>query len=310
MIELTGVTKEYEGVTALKGISFTVPTGSICGFIGPNGAGKTTTLKILGTLLRPTGGSAHVMGVDVNEHPEEVRRLVGWMPDQYGVYMELRVWEYLDFFAAAYAIPRRRRRDVIEMVLDLVDLTSKRDSRVGALSRGMTQKLCLGRALVHEPQVLLLDEPASGLDPEARIELRELFKELQRMGKTILVSSHILPELAEYCNGVAIIQGGEVKFSGSLADLSAGRAEGARLFSLKVVESPERAVELLKARPEVKRVALRDDGEIEMQVSGDEKALSALLDHLVSNRAGVWSYREAELDLGDVFLKITGSDHA
>lgn len=305
MIELISVGKEFEGVAALKGISFKVPTGSIFGFLGPNGAGKTTTLKILGTLLRPSSGSARVMGIDVADHPEEVRRRVGWMPDQYGVYLDLKVWEYLDFFAAAHLIPRARRREIIATVLDLIDLTAKREARVGDLSRGMTQKLCLGRALVHEPDVLLLDEPASGLDPQARIELRELFKELQRMGKTILVSSHILPELAEYCNGVAIIQAGQVKFSGTIQDLTRRTGDGHRTIRMKPLDGLEHAGQLLQARPEVRKITTTADGELDLDVVGDEKLMATLLGHLVANGVNISSFKELTMDLGDLFLDVT-----
>ncbi|HYO51067.1 MAG TPA: ABC transporter ATP-binding protein [Chloroflexia bacterium] len=219
VVETRNLTKRYGNFTALHDLNLSIERGSIYGFIGPNGAGKTTTMRIIATLLEPTGGQAWVSGYPVTQEPREVRRRIGYMPDFFGVYDNMKVWEYLDFFAAAYHVPQPRRKPMIDDLLALVELTAKRDSFVEELSRGMKQRLCLARTLVHEPELLILDEPASGLDPHARIELRELLKALRALGKTILVSSHILTELAEMCTHVAIIERGHLLVNGSVADI-------------------------------------------------------------------------------------------
>ncbi|HEX9988401.1 MAG TPA: ABC transporter ATP-binding protein [Chloroflexia bacterium] len=219
IVETRNLTKRYGNFTALYDLNLSIERGSIYGFIGPNGAGKTTTMRIIATLLEPTGGQAWVSGYPVTQEPREVRRRIGYMPDFFGVYDNMKVWEYLDFFAAAYNVPQPRRKPMIDDLLALVELTAKRDSFVEDLSRGMKQRLCLARTLVHEPELLILDEPASGLDPHARIELRELLKALRALGKTILVSSHILTELAEMCTHVAIIERGHLLVNGSVSDI-------------------------------------------------------------------------------------------
>ena len=202
MIETLHLSKLYGDFQALRGLNLKIEAGEFFGFIGPNGAGKTTTIHILATLLQPTSGTARVAGLDVDLNGRAVRRAIGYMPDFFGVYPNLRVWEYLEFFAAAYEVPRSRRKAILADVLDLTDLASKHDALVGSLSRGMQQRLGLARVLIHDPDVLLLDEPASGLDPRARLEMREILRELQSMGKTILLSSHILSELAEVCTSI------------------------------------------------------------------------------------------------------------
>src|SRR5438874_4219348 len=217
MIETRDLTKMYGGLYALNRLTLKLERGDVYGFIGPNGAGKTTTMRILATLLNPTWGEATVCGYSIYNGAKEIRRLMGYMPDFFGVYDDMKVIEYLEFFAAAYRIKGPERRRKCEQVLELVDLGYKRDALVTSLSRGMTQRLGLARVLLHEPQVLLLDEPASGLDPRARIEMRGLLKELRSMGKTILVSSHILPELADICNKIGIIERGKLEFNGDVA---------------------------------------------------------------------------------------------
>jgi len=206
MIKTTHLHKKYKNLVAVKDLNIEIERGDVYGFIGPNGAGKTTTIKILATLISPSFGTASIDGYDVRDYPRAVRAKIGYMPDFFGVYDDMKVWEYLDFFAAAYKIPRQQRVNIIDDVLELTDLHNKREDFVEALSRGMKQRLCLAKTLVHDPDVLLLDEPASGLDPRARIEMRELLKELRRMGKTILISSHILTELADFCNKIGIIE--------------------------------------------------------------------------------------------------------
>ena len=214
IVHATGLVKRYDRTLAVAGLDLDVAQGEIFGLVGPNGAGKTTTLRILATLLVPDQGNAEIAGASVRGNPNDVRRVLGFMPDSFGVYDDMKVWEYLDFFARCYGIPAERRRRIIADLLELVDLGPKRDSYVQALSRGMQQRLCLAHTLVHDPLVLLLDEPASGLDPRARVELRELLRELRSLGKTILVCSHILPELEELCTSVAIIDRGQVLAQG------------------------------------------------------------------------------------------------
>ncbi len=236
MIQIKDLTKTYRELTAVRGLNLTIDKGDVFGFIGPNGAGKTTTIKVLATLLEPTTGAAYVDGVDVVRNPLEVRRLIGYMPDFFGVYDDVKVWEYLDFFAAAYKIPVNKRKGIIDDVLELTDLTAKREAYVESLSRGMKQRLCLSKTLVHDPKVLLLDEPASGLDPRARIEFRALLKELQSMGKTIFVSSHILPELADFCNVVGIMERGHLIVSGRVDDI-VRKLEGATILDVRLGET-------------------------------------------------------------------------
>ncbi|MCB0034875.1 MAG: ABC transporter ATP-binding protein, partial [Anaerolineales bacterium] len=219
IVEIEGLTKEYSSVTALKDLHLTVQEGSVFGFIGPNGAGKTTTMRILTTLLKPTSGRAYIGGYSVTEQPQEVRRIIGYMPDFFGVYDDMKVWEYLDFFAACYDVPVNQRRGMIGDLLALVDLSHKRDEYVESLSRGMKQRLCLARTLAHDPQVLILDEPASGLDPRARVEMRELLRELQNMGKTIFFSSHILSEVADICTSIGIMEAGQMVAYGNLEEM-------------------------------------------------------------------------------------------
>src|SRR6266487_4649122 len=235
MVDIQHLRKDYRNLTAVKNLSLELEQGDIFGFIGPNGAGKTTTIKMLATLLIPTAGTASVNGIDVVKHPEQIRSIVGYMPDFFGVYDDIKVWEYLDFFAAAYRIPRDRRPQIIDDVLELTDLSVKKDAYVEELSRGMKQRLCLAKTLIHDPKVLLLDEPASGLDPRARIEIKELLKELKAMGKTIIISSHILPELADFCNKIGIIEQGEMIVSGDVNEIMR-QVTGGKMLELRVAE--------------------------------------------------------------------------
>src|SRR5204863_258977 len=221
MIKLENVSKYYKTFPAVLDLNLEIGQGEVFGFIGPNGAGKTTTIKMLATLMLPTEGRVSIGGFDVVTEPHEVRRMIGYMPDSFGVYDDLLVWEYLDYFAALYKLDPGRRKRAISDVLELTDLTVKRGSQVMSLSRGMKQRLCLAKTLLHDPSVLLLDEPASGLDPHARIEIRELIRELCRMGKTVLVSSHILTELADFCTSIGIIEAGRLLASGRIDEITA-----------------------------------------------------------------------------------------
>ncbi len=303
MIETVDLTKKYGDFFALESLELKLETGDLVGFIGPNGAGKTTTIRILSTLLSPTWGEAYVCGHSIYTHPREIRRAIGYMPDIFGVYDDMRVSEYLEFFAAAYRIDGLQRRRVAERSLELVDLASKRDELVTSLSRGMTQRLGLARVLLHDPQVLLLDEPASGLDPRARIEMRNLLKRLQGMGKTILVSSHILPELADICNRVGIIEYGRLLACGNVQDLLA-QVRGRPTIRIRVVGSPEQAAKCLERCPEAAAVAVKD-GEVVVALADGVADASAIAARLVAEGHGLVTLREQEVNLETAFLELT-----
>jgi len=303
MIETIDLTKKYGDFFALESLTLKLEQGDLFGFIGPNGAGKTTTIRILSTLLSPTWGEAYVCGHSIYTHPREIRRAIGYMPDIFGVYDDMRVIEYLEFFAAAYRIDGPKRRQVAERSLELVDLVAKRDELVTSLSRGMTQRLGLARVLLHDPQVLLLDEPASGLDPRARIEMRNLLKRLQGMGKTILVSSHILPELADICNRVGIIEYGRLLACGNVQDLLA-QVRGRPTVRIRVVGSPEAAAKALERCSEAAAVTVRD-GEVVVALADGIPDGSALAARLVADGHGLVSLREQEVNLETAFLELT-----
>jgi ABC-2 type transport system ATP-binding protein len=303
MIETIDLTKKYGDFCALDALDLRLDRGDLFGFIGPNGAGKTTTIRILSTLLAPTWGEAYVCGHSIYTHPRDIRRAIGYMPDIFGVYDDMRVIEYLEFFAAAYRIDGPKRRQVAERSLELVDLVAKRDELVTSLSRGMTQRLGLARVLLHDPQVLLLDEPASGLDPRARIEMRNLLKRLQGMGKTILVSSHILPELADICNRVGIIEYGRLLACGNVQDLLA-QVRGRPTVRIRVAGSPEAAAKALERCPEAAGVTVKD-GEVVVALAAGIPDGSALAARLVTDGHGLVSLREQEVNLETAFLELT-----
>jgi ABC-2 type transport system ATP-binding protein len=287
-----------------------VQPGEIFGLVGPNGAGKTTTLRILATLLAPSAGTAEIAGLSVTRNPDQVRRVIGFMPDSFGVYDDMKVWEYLDFFARCYGISPAARRRVITDLLELVDLAPKRNEYVQTLSRGMQQRLCLAHSLVHDPQVLLLDEPASGLDPRARVELRELLRELRSMGKTILISSHILPELEELCTSVAIIDRGQVLAQGRVAEIEKRLRFGAvlRVRVLLEGEELEAARDRLASDTDVATAVLLDDGTIELGFRGDDEATARLLKTSVAAGMPIISFARAASDLEELFLQVTAAD--
>lgn len=306
MIEIHNLTKRYRDLTAVKDLNLAIEKGDVFGFIGPNGAGKTTTIKTLATLLEPTTGQAFVDGIDVVRNPLEVRRVIGYMPDFFGVYDDVKVWEYLDFFAAAYKIPSNKRKGIIDDVLELTDLTGKKEAYVESLSRGMKQRLCLAKTLVHDPKVLLLDEPASGLDPRARIEFRALLKELQAMGKTIFVSSHILPELADFCNVVGIMERGQLIVAGKVNDI-VHKLEGGMVLDVRLVgeeSNGNKAVELLQDFPNV-REASAEGNHLTIGFIGLHDDLPGLLSHLVMNGLPVATFNQRAADLEDIFMKVT-----
>jgi ABC-2 type transport system ATP-binding protein len=307
IIETQGLVKQYGKFTALKGIDLVVEEGAVFGFVGPNGAGKTTTLRILATLLRPTGGQAWVAGYSVTQARRSVRRVIGYMPDFFGVYGDMKVWEYLDFFAACYEIPKEMRAALVDDLLELVELGHRREDYVDALSRGMKQRLCLARALAHDPKILILDEPASGLDPRARVEIRELLRELHKMGKTILVSSHILSEIQEICTHVGIIEAGELVASGTLEGMRE-LIQTHRVVRIGLVDGLDEAQSWLTDQPGVIEVALvAENGRPNLQVdfSGDDTALAALLSAMVENGFAVTRFNEESGNLEELFMRLT-----
>ncbi len=338
MVEIKHLRKEYpadsdkqQDKVAVKDLCLELEKGDIFGFIGPNGAGKTTTLKMLCGLIIPSAGTALVDGVDVVREPDRIRSIVGYMPDVYGVYDDMKVWEYLDFFASAYRIPRAKRPGIIDDVLALTDLTEKKESYVSKLSRGMQQRLCLAKVLVHDPKVMLLDEPASGLDPRARIEIRELLKELQSMGKTIIVSSHILPEMEEFCNKIGIIESGELIVAGDVNTI-ARQVRGQHTVNVGVLEEVERAEGLLLSMTDLVSEVRVTTGHREIPGEQDSERRALTLQRIErSGRGGniqigyigpvdeeyrvlavlvqagikVRSFHTPETDLEDVFLRVT-----
>ena len=314
IIELQGVTKRYGGLTAVDDLTLSIEEGAVFGFIGPNGAGKTTTMRILTTLLRPTAGDAWIAGHSITGEPLAVRRAIGYMPDFFGVYEDMKVWEYLDFFAACYDVPPAKRPGMIDDLLALVDLGPKRDAYVETLSRGMKQRLCLARTLTHDPQVLILDEPASGLDPRARIEMRELLRELQALGKTIFFSSHILSEVADICTSIGIIDNGRLVAAGNVDEmmrqLRAHRPITARL--VPGAAGAAEAAEWLRGQADVQSVSVagEDAGApagpaLRFDFGGDDAALSSLLARMVGRGLPVVTLSEERGDLEDVFMQVT-----
>ncbi len=307
-IETRGLTRRFGKITAVHDLNLRVMTGSLFGLIGPNGAGKTTTLRMLAGLLQPTSGQIALNGQVANHDWRELQRQIGYMPDFFGVYEDMLVWEYLDFFARCYDMPASRRRQVTQELLELVDLGEKRDAYVQTLSRGMRQRLCLAHALVHDPQVLLLDEPASGLDPRARVEMRELLRELGAMGKTIVVSSHILMELAELCDSVGIIEKGQLVASGSLAEITR-QVRQERTLRLKVISDQSEAKTVLHDQPGVGQVH-EINGYLEVEFLGEDEAIANLLTKLVAQGIRIVSFNEVSSDLEDVFLRLTKGEVA
>lgn len=303
LIEIRDLRKSYGNFEALKGVNLDIEKTDVYGFIGPNGAGKTTTMRILSTLLAPTSGSATIDGIDVVRHPYEIKKILGFMPDSFGVYDGMRLREYLDFFGAAYRIPRAKRRAIIDDVLQLTDLTSKADEYVSAFSRGMKQRCCLAKTLLHDPKVLILDEPASGLDPRARIEMRELLKTLRTMDKTVLISSHILSELGDMCNKIAIIEHGQLLASGDFREILRGIRQE-REIRIELLDGADAVAAVLEQTPGVSNID-RSGNEFQFESALGPEEVAALHTRVVQSGARVLFFEQESGTLEDVFLHVT-----
>ena len=302
-VQTFALTRLYGSMIALNALNLTVNRGDLFGFIGSNGAGKTTTLRILATFLAPSSGTAQVLGHDVVRDADAVRHVIGYMPDFFGVYKDMEVTEYLDFFGACYKIPSSQREKTVNDVLELVGLSEKKGALIGALSRGMQQRLGLARVLIHDPAVLLLDEPASGLDPRARIEMMAILQELQKMGKTIIISSHILSELQTLCNRVAIIEKGRLIYAGPVQGVRDQMSSG-RVVWVRVATDTEQAVAMLKARPEVAEATALDH-KIKITLTSHDTDHSIVAEILVHGGAKLIELREDEIGLEEVFMRVT-----
>lgn len=310
VIQVENLTKRFGPHVAVDSVSFEVEKGEIVGFLGPNGAGKTTTIRILCGLLNPTSGRAFVAGHDVVRHPREIRKIVGYLPDFFGTYDRMRVWEYLDFFGAAYRIPRRERRKRIEHALEISNAAHMRDLFMGSLSKGMKQRVGIAKTLVPDPSVLILDEPTSGLDPVARIEIRQLLKQLKLEGdrkRTIMISSHILPELAAISDEVGIIEKGRLLAFGPIKKILAEISQ-TRQMQMEFLEKADEAASELAKRPGVEHVKVVQNL-VQFEFQGDDAQVAALLRELVEAGYSVCRTREVEADLEEVFIRVTGRDN-
>ncbi|MEM9066089.1 MAG: ABC transporter ATP-binding protein [Planctomycetota bacterium] len=315
MIETTNLTKRYGELEALSSLNLSIEEGDCFGFIGPNGAGKTTTIKILATLLKPSSGQAQIAGLTVGYQNRQIRPLIGYVPDFMGAYEDMVVTEYLEFFAAAYGIHGTARKKVVSDVLELTDLGYKSTAEVNSLSRGMQQRLSIARVLLHDPKVLLLDEPASGLDPRARVEIRELLRELKRMGKTIIISSHILSELAELCNVVGIIERGKMLFSGPVSE-ALRRAKVGQVYQVAVTDRLPDAAKAISTLAGVKKVVLVEDGQapgrtggkpfMRITFDGDSGASPTDMPNVLVNQGfRIEEFTEEPVNLETAFMRLT-----
>lgn len=306
MIETVNLTKKYGKFTALDSLNLKVEKGTVFGFVGHNGAGKSTTFSILSTLLAPTSGTAFVNGYDVTKNPKMVRKFIGYMPDFFGVYDQFKTDEYLDFYGASYGIPLSERQKLIPQLLELVNLTDKKDAYVDVLSRGMKQRLCLARALIHDPEVLILDEPASGLDPRARIEMREILRELKSMGKTIMISSHILPELAEMCDEIGVINGGKLVATGRVEEIHQ-QLQANKVLRVLILQDLEAAIRYFEDIPNISNIQISEQREnlISFSFEGSDEEQVALLRNALDSGVMILSLSQEESNLEDIFLEIT-----
>jgi ABC-2 type transport system ATP-binding protein len=306
MLKVEGLVKKYGKFTAVNQLDMCVEKGSIFGFVGPNGAGKTTTMKIIAGLLPADGGNVYIDGVNLLDDMDMLKQKIGYMPDFFGVYNNLRVDEYLDFFAGTYYIPYSERKAIIDNLLELVDLTHKRNDYVDGLSRGMKQRLCLARSLVHDPDILILDEPASGLDPRARIEMKEILKQLSTLDKTIIISSHILPELAEMCTEIGIINNGKIVDSGSVSEIMS-HISRERIIEVRAMDKKTELIHILEQLPNVTNI-IDNTFDINFSYTGDDNGLVYILSQIVQGGIPVISYKEKEGNLEDIFMQLTGGE--
>lgn len=305
-VETSGLTRTYGSLIALHDLDLIVNRGDLFGFIGSNGAGKTTTLRILSTFLIPSSGNAKVLGYDVLKQPDAVRHSIGYMPDFFGVYRDMVVCEYLDFFGACYQIKSSEREQTVKDVLELVGLSDKKNELIGALSRGMQQRLGLARVLIHDPELLLLDEPASGLDPRARVEMMEILQELQRMGKTIIISSHILSELQALCNRVAIIEKGVLKYSGAIEGVGEGVATK-RVIKVKCGNDPKQYLSLFQELTLISNPIIEKQ-RVQFSLLNDDSDPALILKSLIQSGVPVTDFHQEELSLEDVFMSYTSGE--
>ena len=306
MLEINDLVKNYGKFTAVDRLTLKVAKGEICGFVGPNGAGKTTTMRIMAGLLRATSGNVIIDGVDVTKNPRALPGKIGYMPDFFGVYDNLRVTEYMDFYAGAYGIAYKDRAPVIDKLLEIVNLSDKKESYVDSLSRGMKQRLCLARSLVHDPELLILDEPASGLDPRARVEMKEALKQLQEMGKTIIISSHILPELAEMCTEICIMDKGKLAAQGSVQEIMQKLSQK-RIIHVQPLREMERMIGLLKEQPLIRSIVEKTKA-VEFDFTGTNEELTDLLKQLILADIPLLSFKEKEGNLEEVFMQVIGGE--
>jgi ABC-2 type transport system ATP-binding protein len=304
ILQTQGLTKTYGAHTALDHLDLVVHQGEVFGYIGPNGAGKTTTFRILAGLLDPSEGKAVVAGKDVTGDKDAIKQLVGYLPDNFGVYPTLRVWEYLDFFAAAYRVPKKVRKERIDKCLTIANSIEFRDKLMGALSRGMKQRVGIAKTLLHDPQVLILDEPAATLDPRARVEMRRLLRELADLGKAVLVSSHILPELADVCDTVGILAAGKMVAKGPVQEMLR-TVRQRRLIAVQVLKGNEQAKQVLAQAPGEWQSVGDENGVLRYEVQADERQLAEALLMLLRNKIPVVTYSELPADLEDVFMSLT-----
>ncbi len=303
MLKIENLVKKYGDFTAVDNLSMELEDGDIYGFVGPNGAGKTTTMRIIATLMEATSGTVLVDGINVAEQPMKVREKLGYMPDFFGVYDNLKVSEYMDFYGSCYGLSRQDRSKRADELLELVELSSKKDSYVDTLSRGMKQRLCLARSLIHNPALLILDEPASGMDPRARIEMKGILKTLKGMGKTIIISSHILPELAELCTSIGIIERGRMVYSGQVDDIMR-KITGKTILEIRVLSDIDKAVNLLREQPLVEDITI-DDNMLEVGYSGNDEDIARLLKILITNDVSIVSYTKEAGNLEEIFMEVT-----
>ena len=306
MPEILELNKKYGKFTALDSLSMNITENSIFGFVGPNGAGKTTTMKIMAGLLKADSGGIYINGEDILKNPKSIRDKIGYMPDFFGVYDDLKVSEYMDFYDGTYYIPYAERGTLIDNLLEVVDLTDKKDTYVDSLSRGMKQRLCLARSLIHDPDLIILDEPASGLDPRARVEMKEILKELREMGKTIIVSSHILPELAEMCSEIGIIDHGKLVTQGTVNEIM-NRINKKRLVKVKLSNGKENLIRLLKEQSTVKEITENTDN-VEFAFEGTNDNLTSILRNIIMNGIPIYSFAENEGNLEEIFMTVTGGE--